>query len=174
MGKNEYLLMFLLVCLFFTTTSVKIFFIGGAADQKSPEIYQKLASLVANRPPMPNACNNDWSVTKCPRIAVATSASASAQDGNQAYEDDSTGESYKTMFLRYGATPKHITVHVDNYKIHSDPNTNEGKNNLQILAQADIILFNGGDQSRHTRSWMNDDATPNALLQALKKRVLNN
>jgi cyanophycinase-like exopeptidase len=82
-------------------------------------------------------------------------------------------ESYKTMLNRYGASPKHITVHVDNYLIHSDPNTSEGKNNLEIIAQADVIIFNGGDQTRHLRCWMNDDATPNALLNAFKKRVLN-
>ncbi len=65
------------------------------------------------------------------------------------------------MYKNYGLTPKHITAHIDNYKIDTDPSTSRGRDNLQIINQADIIYFNGGDQSRHIRTWLNDDGTPN-------------
>jgi cyanophycinase len=81
--------------------------------------------------------------------------------------------SYLTMMHNYGLTPKHVSLHVDNFRIDSNISTPRGKANLQIIMQADIVYFNGGDQSRHARSWLNDDATPNALLSTLKTRALN-
>ena len=74
----------------------------------------------------------------------------------------------------YGLTARHISVHIDNYKVDSDITTEKGRANLEIINQADIIYFNGGDQSRHVRCWLNDDATPNQLLQALKARASTN
>jgi cyanophycinase len=81
--------------------------------------------------------------------------------------------SYRTMYKNYGLTPKHITAHIDNYKIDTDPSTARGRDNLQIINQADIFYFNGGDQSRHIRTWLNDDGTPNQLLAVIKKRAFN-
>ena len=40
--------------------------------------------------------------------------------------------------------------------------------------QADIVFFNGGDQSRHIRSWLNDDGTYGGLMAALQKRAVKN
>lgn len=78
------------------------------------------------------------------------------------------------MMHNYGMTPKHISVHIDNYKTDSNTSTSKGKANLDIINQADVIYFNGGDQAKHARSWLNDDGTPNALLIALRNRALNN
>lgn len=75
------------------------------------------------------------------------------------------------MYSNYGLSPKHISVHVDNYKTDADVQTAKGKLNMQIINQADIIYFNGGDQSRHIRSWMKDDGTPNDLLAAVRARA---
>lgn len=70
--------------------------------------------------------------------------------------------------------PKHIKVHVDNYKTAADPLTYYGDKHYGILSVADIIYFNGGDQSRHARCWFNDNGYPNPLFALIKRRVLNN
>jgi cyanophycinase len=81
--------------------------------------------------------------------------------------------SYLTLMHNYGMSPKHVTVHIDNYKTDSNVSTPRGKANLQIIMQADVIFFNGGDQARHIRSWLNDDGTPNALLIAVRTRAIS-
>ena len=78
------------------------------------------------------------------------------------------------MFLNFGMAPQHLTIHQDNYKIAGNINTAEGKANLALLQEADIVFFNGGDQARHVRSWVEDDGSPSLLLSALKTRALNN
>lgn len=70
--------------------------------------------------------------------------------------------------------PKHIKVHVDNFRTTTDPLTYYGEKHYTILNNADIIYFNGGDQSRHARCWFNDDGTPNPMLALIKRRALNN
>ncbi len=60
--------------------------------------------------------------------------------------------------------PQHLTVHIDNYKTASDLNTLEGQRNLDLIKNADVVYFNGGDQARHVRSWLYDNNSNNALL----------
>jgi len=67
--------------------------------------------------------------------------------------------------------PKHLSIHRDNYRVHGNIRTSEGRANLDMIEQADIIFFNGGDQTRHLRSWLNDDGTPNDLLKFIKLRA---
>jgi cyanophycinase len=106
---------------------------------------------------------------------VVTSAADNEAAGNEAYSVDiPAGLSYRSLFLLYGMAPKHVTVHRDNYQIHGDISTPQGQANLALLQSADIVFFNGGDQGRHVRSWLNDDATPGALLTALKARAVRN
>jgi cyanophycinase-like exopeptidase len=45
---------------------------------------------------------------------------------------------------------------------------------MNILTQADVIIFNGGDQSRHARTWLNDDGSCNSIFCNVIKRVRNN
>ena len=78
------------------------------------------------------------------------------------------------MFLNFGMAPQHLTIHQDNYKTAGNINTAEGKANLALLQEADIVFFNGGDQARHVRSWVEDDGSTSLLLSALKTRALNN
>jgi len=68
------------------------------------------------------------------------------------------------MFYTFGMTSKHVSVHIDNYVKASNISTAEGQMNLEIIKQADIIFFNGGDQAKHVRSWLNDNGTPNPIL----------
>jgi cyanophycinase len=104
-----------------------------------------------------------------------TSAAASEAEGNNVYlNDDALGVSYKTLFSTYGLSPRHVSVHIDNYLKTSNLSTVEGQLNLQIIKQADIVYFNGGDQAKHIRSWLNDNGTPNPLLDVIRLRLINN
>ena len=70
--------------------------------------------------------------------------------------------------------PKHITLHRDNYQTHGDITVPEGKANLEILQTADIVFFNGGDQSRHVRTWMQDNGNESVLLGVIRQRAKDN
>lgn len=70
--------------------------------------------------------------------------------------------------------PRHISVQIDNYKQATNFFTVEGTHNWEMLVDADVIYFNGGDQSRHMRCWFNDDGLPNPFFSVIRKRVLNN
>lgn len=71
-------------------------------------------------------------------------------------------------------SPQHVSVHIDNYLQAANLSTAAGQANLNLLSDADIIWFNGGDQARHLRSWLKDDGTPNELLELLRKRAMDN
>jgi cyanophycinase len=75
------------------------------------------------------------------------------------------------MLRNYGMTSRHISVHIDNYKTDADILTLRGKANLDILGQADVVYFNGGDQARHVRSWLKDDGSANVLLYMIRARA---
>ena len=59
-------------------------------------------------------------------------------------------------------------MHIDNYEKTTDMNRAEGQANAEILKLADVIFYNGGDQARHARAWLNNDGTPNKLMQIVK------
>ena len=65
------------------------------------------------------------------------------------------------MFAYFGFTSRHISAHIDNYQRTTDTNNADGQYNLDIVRQADVIFFGGGDQSRHARTWFKDDGTLN-------------
>jgi cyanophycinase len=73
-----------------------------------------------------------------------------------------------------GMVPRHVSVQIDNYESATNLFTVEGYQNLLWLGQADVIYFNGGDQSRHVRCWFNDNGTPNPLFSVVRQRVLSN
>lgn len=74
----------------------------------------------------------------------------------------------------HGFSPKHLTVHIDNYLITTDTNHEEGRMNMDYLKKADVIFFNGGDQSHHARCWLNDDGTPSKMFNFILLRALSN
>ena len=133
-----------------------------------------MAKTVAGRKPLPKNCDQNWETTSCPRIAVVTSAAYDTAAGNDAYSNDTEAISYYSLFNLFGMVPKHISLHRDNYKIHGDPNTTEGMANLILISKADIIYFNGGDQSRHVRAWLNDDGSMTSLLKVIRERAMKN
>jgi hypothetical protein len=112
-----------LFSLFNMISGLRIFLMGGNVNDNETTIYESLAKAT-NRTPQPNRCSDDWDETKCPRIAVVTSAAASEADGNDAYMNDlPTSLSYKNLFGKYGFSPKHISVHIDNYQTDTDLST---------------------------------------------------
>lgn len=166
---SKYLLLSLLVWL---ACPVRIFLFGSILMYDNNPAYKRLA-LETGKPVRPEACQYDWQVTDCPKVAVITSACPDSDCGEEEYnigddEEAPTGP----FFWKLGMVPRHVTVHVDNYEVAADPFTEEGQRNLEIISQADVIYFNGGDQSRHMRSWFNDDGTPNPLFSVLRNRVL--
>lgn len=78
---------------------------------------------------------------------------------------------FKKLFNKYGCSPKHVSVHRDNYQKTTDLNTPEGQTNMQILKEADIIFFDGGDQIRHSRCWLTDAGTPIPMFQIIIDRA---
>mgnify|MGYP002369577292 CR=1 FL=1 len=70
--------------------------------------------------------------------------------------------------------PQHISAHCDNYLTATNTSTAEGQKNFEILMQADIVFFNGGDQSRHARTWLLDSGDCNYLFCQLFQRFKNN
>lgn len=66
---------------------------------------------------MPGNCADDWSVTKCPKVAVITSSHETEVEGNDVYSnDDDTSLSYQHIFQKFGMSPQHISVHADNFE----------------------------------------------------------
>lgn len=85
--------------------------------------------------------------------------------------DEPDSLSYKTLFSKYGFSPKHVSVHIDNYQRTTDIRNADGQYNLNIIKQADVIFFNGGDQARHARSWLKDDGSYNDIMKVISDRA---
>lgn len=52
-------------------------------------------------------------------------------------------------------------------------NQPEGQANYQLLRDADIIFFDGGDQIRHSRCWLTDDGKPLPIFQLIRDRGIS-
>jgi cyanophycinase len=108
-------------------------------------------------------------------VAVITSACPDSQCGeDEYYKGDGEEMATRDFFLKLGMAPKHISVQIDNYQQATNLFTMDGYRNYIYIDMADIIYFNGGDQSRHIRCWMNDDGTPNPIFSIIKRNVNNN
>jgi hypothetical protein len=66
--KKYFILLSLMLVM---ATSVKVMLFGGASDDNQTDIYQALANATNKKP---FNCGNDIATTKCPILAVATSA----------------------------------------------------------------------------------------------------
>ncbi|MFM7857006.1 MAG: hypothetical protein ACKO96_35055 [Flammeovirgaceae bacterium] len=49
--------------------------------------------------------------------------------------------------------------------------TYQGEINFYTINRADIIYFNGGDQSRHVKCWFNNNTYPNTISAQIRRRV---
>jgi cyanophycinase len=167
---KNYLLLALLV---FAISPVKVFLFGSVLVNDDNPAYTKLIEVVGK--PTRTDCDQNWLTTDCPKVAVITSACPDSECGEEEYyigdgdDEAATGP----FFAGLGMAPKHIKVHIDNYRVATDPLTYLGEKHYSYLYDADIIYFNGGDQSRHARCWLQDNGQPNAMFALIKKRALN-
>ncbi|MDY7536680.1 cyanophycinase [Undibacterium sp. 5I1] len=164
----------------FTTHAAKVFMMGGATAETNNEIYAGLrASTSRNWTPNTSIytnCVTDWNTTTCPRVAVVTASADTAASGDNVYNNDdaTTGAlSYIKLFQKHGFAPKHITAHADNYTNDSYSGNAVGNANIAIINQADVVFFNGGDQSRAARTFLTNSGADTPLMAALRTRVNN-
>jgi cyanophycinase len=80
---------------------------------------------------------------------------------------------YHNLFQTHGFSPKMVTAHVDNLAVHASASTPEGRANMALLEQADVVWFSGGDQAKIIRAFLNDDGTDNALAATLRRQWNN-
>lgn len=52
---------------------LKIFLLGGAVPDNATDVYNAMVKATG-KAPRPNDCDQDWSKTTCPKVAVITSA----------------------------------------------------------------------------------------------------
>jgi len=174
------------VVLFFLGTSpvhaARIMLIGGALEDDNASIFNGLMKSTGkawsyNQSNLKN-CEEDWKMTKCPRIAVVTSASENLAAGIAVYNNDDLTHpnslSYHNLFQKWGYSPKHVQIAIDNYLLASKAGNPIGEANIEIIQQADVVFFNGGDQSRHSKSWLNSDGTDSQIMRILRDRVIKN
>ncbi|MED7787779.1 cyanophycinase [Francisella sp. 19X1-34] len=142
----------------------KLFLIGGDLDGNYPQIYNDMASIIGFKLDRRVACGS-WDTSKCPKVAIITSAADSSADG-----DKLSYSFYKKLFEDNGFVTAHVSAHIDNYKNATNLSTAAGKRNEKIINQANIIFFNGGNQAFHSRTWLNNDGSYNQLMQVIHKR----
>ena len=152
--------------------------LGGSVAQENTEIYAGLrATTTRNWSPdtaSDNNCSTDWSHTTCPRIAVVTASAAGSSAGEAVFGTDSgaiNSFSYSKLFERHGFSPKHITAHIDNFETDTYSGNPAGDANIAIIKQADIIFFNGGDQSRAVRTFLTASGADTPLMAVIRRRV---
>lgn len=126
MATNTLILILTIIC---AGQSLKIFLLGGAVTEHQPDVYINMAKATG-KTPQPNNCSQDWSTTTCPKVAVITSAAPNEQDGNDYYNVDEPGVlCFWKLFNLFGCSPKHVSVHRDNYQKTTDLNIPEGQAN---------------------------------------------
>jgi cyanophycinase len=165
----------------------KLFLSGGAYKDADTDLFVqglrkatgKDSAFVPNINSTSN-CLQDWALTSCPRIAVVTAASESYVTGFDAYTNDLPATStqpvkrgYYNLFQTHGFSPRFVTAHVDNRGVHASASTAEGKANIALLEQADVVWFAGGDQAKLIRTFLNDDGSDNPLTAALRRNWNN-
>lgn len=162
--------------------AAKIFVVGGDLHADNTSFFSALIKATGKdwkyNTRSFNNCSTDWSKTTCPKIAVVVSGSESLAEGSDVFNSDDfnhlrniTGLSYYHLFQKWGFSPKQVMLAVDNYKTASIPGNPIGDANIAMIEEADVVYFNGGDQCRHSRAWINTDGTDSPILKALRQRV---
>ncbi len=157
----------------------KIFLSGGGYSDTNTDLFvnglRKATGIDASFTPNINSitnCGTDWATTRCPRILVVTSASASSAVGVDAFTNDLLNKNgsvskrgYYNLFQTHGFAPKHLNLHIDNYTMAA-----YSSSNVALVNQADVVFFTGGDQAKIARSLFKDDGTDTPVAAALRSR----
>jgi cyanophycinase len=160
----------------------KLFLSGGGYSDTNTDLFvnglRKATGIDAATTPnlaSTTNCSTDWSTTRCPRILVVTSASASSAVGIDAFQNDllNTNGSvrkrgYYNLFQTHGFSPKHLNLHVDNFVSAAYSSAN-----VALVNQADVVFFTGGDQAKIARSLFRDDGSDTPVASALRSRWAN-
>ena len=160
----------------------KLYLMGGGYDDRNTNLFVeglrkatgKDTAFVPNIGSTAN-CGTDWATTRCPRIAVVTSAKDSHATGLDAFQNDlvsgsSVKRGYYNLFQTHGFSPKFITAHVDNFATHAYAGHGAGDANIALVQQADVVWFAGGDQAKIARTWLRDDGSDTPLAAVLRAR----
>lgn len=162
----------------------KLYLMGGGYSDSNTDLFvnglRKATGIDSAFTPNPAStanCGTDWATTRCPRIAVVTSAAASHAVGLDAFTNDLLNPNgsvakrgYYNLFQTHGFSPRFISAHVDNHATHARAGTAEGNANIAVLQQADVVFFAGGDQAKHARTWLKDDGSDSELAATLRQR----
>lgn len=137
-----------------------IFMMGGAVEDNNAELY--------------NALYEQAGGVGSPKIVVFCTAAADlvwAQDAFYNDYIDSSGKlhlSYQNLFESYGFNPVFVPIALDNYSSEA-----YNQSNINLINDADIVFFNGGDQSRHARCLLDDNGNDTPLMTAVRQ-IYNN
>jgi cyanophycinase len=157
----------------------KLYLMGGGYSDTNTDLFvnglRKATGIDASFTPNINSvtnCGTDWATTRCPRILVVTSASASSAVGVDAFQNDllNTNGSvskrgYYNLFQTHGFAPKHLNLHIDNFTTAANSAAN-----VSLVQQADVVFFSGGDQAKIARSLFKDNGTDSPVAAALRTR----
>ncbi len=162
------------------TFAAKLFLIGGSLEDNNASIFQALIKASGKNLDLTlnQDCSEDWKSTICPKIAVVTSGAENLKAGEEIYYIDDLMKlhslSYQNLFRKWGMSPKHVRIAIDNFSDGAYPGNPDGDYNLDLIKNADIVFFNGGDQSRHAKSWIRPDNSDTPLLKVLRERSSRN
>lgn len=157
----------------------KLYLMGGGYSDTNTDLFvnglRKATGIDASFTPSLSSttnCGTDWATTRCPRILVVTSASASSAVGVDAFQNDLLNPNgtvskrgYYNLFQTHGFSPKHLNLHIDNFASAASSSAN-----VALVNQADVVFFSGGDQAKIARSWFRDDGTDSPVAAALRTR----
>ncbi len=122
---------------------------GGSIDDYNTEVWEAL---------------KDSTGLSSPKVAVFCSGAGSYADAYDAYNNDGNGHlSWQNLFEYHGMDPTFVPIAIDNYQDEMD-----NPDNIAIVNNADIVWFNGGDQSRHARCLLNDNGSDTPLMTAVR------
>ncbi len=162
----------------------KLYLMGGGYSDTNTDLFvnglRRATGIDTATTPNLNStanCSPDWATTRCPRIAVVTSASADTATGVDAFQNDlltSSGavskRGYYNLFQTHGFSPRHVNVHIDNFSTAAFSGNALGNANIAAIQQADVVFFSGGDQAKIARAWFRNDGTDTPLAAALRAR----
>ena len=131
--------------------SGKVFLIGGALSDNNAEVFNALKAAVGG---------------ENPKIAVLTTGAYNHQEAYDAFHVDITGSlSYQNLFSSYGFQPVWVPISIENYSTEAYK-----QSNIDIINSADIVFFNGGDQSRHATALLTGNGSDTPLMEAIRDK----
>lgn len=131
-------------------TNGKLFLMGGAVSDDNVEIF--------------NALYQEAGGTGSPIIAVICSAAQDLSSAQEAFYTDIPGHlSYYNLFKKYGFTPVFVPIAIDNYQTAA-----YDMNNVNLVRNAKVVFFNGGDQAKHARCLLKEDGSDTPLMEAVR------